>query len=99
MIINFHKDGKGQTYIEWELPTIAGGAAYKRAWIQHRTEKDWAGTGRYLNIARVDGPHQGPGGPATDFPIFSRDLTDEEILMSFVSSACAITGCHIKTVA
>lgn len=82
-------DTKNQVYIEWE--TAPGG--YKRAWIQHRTgaDKDWAGTGRYLNVVRVEAPGQGPAGNATDFPIFS-DLSDEQILEAFVASVCAITG-------
>jgi hypothetical protein len=68
---------------------------WKRAWIQDRSgsDKDWAGTGRYLNVVRVDGPGIGPGGNATDFPIFC-DLPDEQILEAFVQSVCAITGCQ-----
>jgi hypothetical protein len=83
------KDGKGQPYIEWEI----GPGGFKRAWIQHReADKDWASTGRYLNVVRVDEYDKGPSGNATDFPIFSQ-LSDEQILIAFVSSVCAITGC------
>jgi len=82
-------EGKGQTMIEWE---IAPGA-WKRAWIQNRhgTDKDWAGTGRYLNVVRTEGMGAGPGGNATDFPIFC-DLPDKQILTAFVQSVSAITG-------
>lgn len=84
-------DQKNQPYIEWEQ--IPGG--FKRAWIQHKDdpEKDWAGTGRYLNVARCEKPGH-PGGNPTDFPIFN-DLSDKQILIAFVHAASAITGCKI----
>ncbi len=86
------RDNKGQPFIEWEQ--APGG--FKRAWIQRKDDpnKDWAHPpdARYLNVVRVDGPGRGPGGMATDFPIYS-DLSDEQILESFVSAVCAITGC------
>lgn len=64
--MQFGTDGKGQPYVEWD---IAQGIL-KRAWIQHRTgPNDWAGTGRYLNVVRVEAPHSGPKGQAADFPI------------------------------
>ncbi len=92
--MKIEKDGKGQLYIEWDIAPGWGG--YKRAWIQHRTDpdKDWANTGRYLNVVRVEGPGQGPAGNATDFPIFS-ELPDEQVLEAFVHSVCAITGCKL----
>ncbi|MFL6203406.1 MAG: hypothetical protein ACJ76J_29925 [Thermoanaerobaculia bacterium] len=92
--MNIERDNKRQPYIEWEQ--ASGG--FKRAWIQRKDdpEKDWAKPpgARYLNIARVDAPGRGPGGNATDFPIYS-DLSDEQILEAFVTSVCAITGCPI----
>jgi len=91
-MINIQHDTKGQPFIEWEQ--APGG--YKRAWIQRKTnpDKDWAGTGRYLNVVRVEGLGVGPAGNATDFPIFS-SLSDEQILEAFVSSVSAITGCQL----
>ncbi|MEQ8412071.1 MAG: hypothetical protein RIC51_03715 [Erythrobacter sp.] len=84
-------DGKGSKYIEWKI----GEGGFKRAWIQHRTpDKDWAGTGRYLNVVRIEGFHKGPAGNATDFPIFS-DLPDEQILRNFVIATAAVTGLKI----
>ncbi|MCY9829484.1 MULTISPECIES: hypothetical protein [Vibrio] len=88
------KDGKGQLYIEWQQ--AAGG--YKRAWVQHREpDRDWANTpeGRYLNVVRIAELGAGPAGNATDFPIFS-PLSDEQILIAFVTSVSAITGCALK---
>jgi len=86
------RDTKGQPFIEWEQ--AAGG--YKRAWIQIKDEpdKDWAGSGRYLNVVRVEALRAGPAGNPTDFPIFS-ELSDEQILEAFVASVCAITGCRL----
>jgi hypothetical protein len=88
------KDGKGQLYIEWQQ--AAGG--YKRAWVQRRElDRDWANTpeGRYLNVVRIAELGTGPAGNATDFPIFS-SLSDEQILIAFVTSVSAITGCALK---
>jgi hypothetical protein len=86
------RDTKGQPFVEWEQ--APGG--YKRAWIQRKTDPatDWAGTGRYLNVVRIESLGQGPAGNATDFPIFC-DLPDEQILEAFVISVCAITGCRL----
>lgn len=88
------QDNKGQPFIEWEQ--APGG--YKRAWIQRKTdpEKDWAKApeGRYLNVVRIESLGSGPAGNATDFPIFS-NLPDEQILVAFVSTVTAITGCRL----
>ncbi|MGA3071866.1 MAG: hypothetical protein ABSD43_16795 [Terracidiphilus sp.] len=93
-MIEIRKDQKGQPYIQWEQ--APGG--FKRAWIQHKDaeEKDWAGTGRYLNVVRTAGKDSGPAGQATDFPI-SSDLPDEQILEAFVAAVCAVTGCKIPS--
>lgn len=91
-MINIQHDTKGQPFIEWEQ--VQG--APKRAWIQHKTdpEKDWAGTGRYLNVVRIERLGGGPAGNPTDFPIFNT-LSDEQILEAFVASVSAITGCPL----
>jgi len=92
-MIAIRRDGNGQPYIQWQQGE--GVDAYKRAWIQRRTgEKDWAGTGRYLNVVRAEGADTGPGGNATDFPVFSQ-LPDEQLLESFVAAVCGITGCPL----
>lgn len=93
-MIEVQTDGKGQLYIEWRQAAVPGG--YKRAWIQRKTDtsKDWAGTGRYVNVVRVEGPGEGPAGNATDFPVFS-DLPDRQILEAFVAAICAVTGCRL----
>ena len=84
------RDGKGQPYIEWKQGEVEG-RGFRRAWIQRRTKpKDWAGTGRYLNVARCEGPGR-VGGISSDFPIFS-NLPDAQILQEFVQSVCRITG-------
>ncbi len=85
------RDGKNQPYIAW---TSSGGS--KRAWIQKRQgDKDWAKTGRYLNVARTEELEGGPAGNATDFPIYS-SLSDDQILRAFVETVCAITGCPLS---
>ncbi len=93
--MQIQRDSKDQTFIEWQQ----GASGFKRAWIQRRpgTDKDWAGSkdGRYLNVVRVERPGAGPAGNATDFPIFS-DLSDEQILVAFVTSVSAITGCTLE---
>lgn len=90
------KDGNDSLCIEWEQAK----GHFKRAWIQHKTDpaKDWAEAknGRYLNVVRCNEPWR-PGGNPTDFPIFN-DLPDEQILLAFVHSTCAITGCEFKEV-
>ncbi len=93
-MIPIQRDGNGQPYIQWEQAATPGG--YKRAWVQRKTgDKDWAGTGRYLNVVRAEGPDTGPAGNPTDFPIYSQDLNDEQILEAFVAAVCAVTGCRI----
>lgn len=91
--MNVLTDSKGQSFIEWKQ--APGG--YKRAWIQHKFDpsKDWASTGRYLNVVRIESLGGGPAGNATDFPVFSQ-LTDEQVLVAFVASVCAITGCPLS---
>ncbi len=89
--MKIERDGGNQPYIEWEQAP----GSYKRAWIQFKDtpEKDWAGTGRYLNVVRCNEPGKIGGNP-TDFPIFN-DLPDEQVLVAFVHAACAITGCEM----
>ena len=91
-MMNIQKDTKDQPFIEWEQ--APGG--FKRAWIQHKaeSEKDWAGTGRYLNVVRIERLGGGPAGNPTDFPIFT-PLSDEQILEAFVAAVSAITGCRL----
>ena len=85
--MKIEKDGNGHLYVEWTRAK----KGHARAWVQHRTgDKDWAGTGRYLNVVRCNSPGH-PGGNPTDFPIFN-NLPDEQVLLSFVYAANAITG-------
>ncbi len=86
--MQIRRDGNGSLYIEWEQ--VSG--SFKRAWVQHKhgTERDWAGTGRYLNVVRCNSEGH-PGGNPTDFPIHN-DLSDEQILRAFVHSVSAIVG-------
>ena len=89
--MNIQRDGKEQPYVEWEQ--APGGA--KRAWVRHADRAtDWAETGRYINVVRIEGLGTGPAGQSTDFPIFN-DLPDEQVLIAFVSAVCGITGCPI----
>jgi hypothetical protein len=93
-MLEIRRDTKGQPYIQWMQRDTDGG--YKRAWIQHKTgTADWAGTGRYVNVVRTEGPSTGPAGNATDFPVFSAHLSDEQVLEAFVACVCAVTGCPI----
>ena len=83
------RDSANQPYIQWAQ--VSGG--YKRAWLQHREgDKDWAGTGRYINVARCERSDGGPSGNATDFPVFNK-LPDEQALIAFVQAVNAVTGC------
>ena len=89
--MKIEQDGKGQPYIEWEQSE--GG--YKRAWVIRREDgehRDWAKTGRYLNVVRCNSRGH-PGGNSTDFPVFNSPLSDEQLLRAFVHSVCAMTGC------
>jgi hypothetical protein len=89
--MKFGTDGKGQVFVEWNRGA-AGTNGWARAWISRRDgEKDWAGTGRYLNATRVDAPGGGPSGTGPDFPI-SSSLSDQEILRAYVVTVSAITG-------
>ena len=81
------RDGNDRPYVEWDQ----GYGCYKRAWIQTRSgDKDWAGTGRYLNVVRCSEPGR-PAGNPTDFPIYN-DLPDQQVLLAFVLATNAITG-------
>lgn len=89
--MNILKDSKHQPYVEWKQ----GPNGAKRAWIRHaESGTDWAGTGRYINIVRIEALGGGPSGNSTDFPIFN-DQPDEQVLDSFVAAVCGITGCPI----
>lgn len=92
--LKIQRDGNDAPYIEWEQRP--GGI--KRAWVQRKdttSDKNWADVpdGRYLNVVRCTEWGR-TGGNATDFPIFS-ELPDEQILVAFVTSVSAITGCQI----
>ena len=91
--MNVVRNGQDQLMIEWEMAD----GCWKRAWIEDRSsnDKDWAGTGKYLNVARVNGPGIAPDGNVTDFPIFC-ELPGEQILEAFVQLVCAITGSRPK---
>lgn len=89
--MQIQRDGNGSPFIEWEQAE----GCYKRAWIQRKSDdRDWAGTGRYLNVVRCNSPGH-PGGNPTDFPIFN-DLPDGQILIAFVQSVSAMTGCKLE---
>ena len=89
----FHRDNNGSLYVEWQQNQTGG---FKRAWIRKPTapEKDWAGTGRYINVAMIPSLGAGPGGASADFPIFNK-LPDEQVLTAFVAAICGVTGCEI----
>ncbi len=57
--MKIQRDGKDQPFIEWAV----GGNGYKRAWIQRRADpdKDWAKSGRYLNVVRIEAFGKGAG--------------------------------------
>ena len=84
------KDRSGQTMIQWLQSTH-----WKRAWIQRKADlaKDWAGAERYINVVRVEDGR--PAGNPTDFPVFTSPLSDEELLIAFVTAICAMTGCRL----
>lgn len=90
--MKIHTDTKGQLCITWAQAPGAGGE--KRAWVQRRTgTDDWAGTERYINVVRVDNGR--PSGNPTDFPIFHRDVSDEQALKAFVYGVNVATGCPL----
>lgn len=93
--MKIQRDSKDQPFIEWQQSENG----FKRAWVQRKpgTDKDWANAqdGRYLNVVRVERPGAGPAGNATDFPI-SSTLSDEEILVAFVTAVTDITGWQFK---
>jgi len=90
--MRIQRDGNGSLFVQWKQ----GETWAKRAWVQHKAdpEKDWARTGRYLNVVRCN-QDGNPGGNPTDFPIYN-DLPDEQILRAFVESINAITGCKFN---
>jgi len=78
MKVRIHRDTNEQLCVSWEQ--APGG--WKRAWVQYRTgDKDWAGTGRYVTIARCvdngNNPAQGADTPI-DLPTA---ISDREILI------------------
>lgn len=84
-------DGNQQPYIEWcQAKDPSGKLHLKRAWIRRSSaENDWASSGRYLHVARVD---NGKVNASPDFPILS-DLSSEQLLLTFVASLNILTGC------
>ena len=97
--MNIQRDNNGQPFIEWEqkAPNGAGTGGFKRAWIRRPTssDRDWAGTGRYVNVALTNGLGTGPAGQSADFPIFNQNLPDDQVLTAFVLAVCGMTGCEI----
>jgi hypothetical protein len=94
--MHFDNDGKGQRYVEWEI--APGRGILKRAWVQYREgKKDWAHTGRYLNVVRVEAPRSGPKGQAADFPIYLSvaDVSDDQVLTNFVRAVSQAVGCQL----
>lgn len=91
--MKIQRDSRDQPYIEW----AQGSNGFKRAWVQDRsgTDKDWANSGRYINVVRIERLGAGPAGNATDFPVFS-PLSDEQLLVAFVTGVSAITGCALE---
>lgn len=82
-------DGRGSIYVEWDIAT----GCHKRAWVQHRSgDRDWALTGRYVNVTRIEGLHQGPAGILSDFPVFREGVPDRTVLEDFVAGICAAVG-------
>lgn len=90
--MNILIDGNGQPYVEWQQ----GPHGAKRAWVRRPSDpaKDWAETGRYVNVVRINALGGGPAGQSTDFPIFN-SLPDEQVLIAFVAAVCGITGCKM----
>jgi len=92
-MMSIQHDGNGSPYLEWAQSS----GEIKRAWVTTLAPdhaKNWAGTGRYLNVSRCNrGGHV--GGTPVDFPIFN-DLPDEQILWAFLYSVTAITSCPLR---
>ncbi len=59
------------------------------------SETELTPEGRYLNVVRIAEFRCRPSWQCYDFPIFS-PLPDEQILVAFVTSVSAITGCALK---
>ncbi|UYW34474.1 hypothetical protein [Methylorubrum extorquens] len=97
--MHFRTDGRGQQVVAWEISP----GAWKMAWIQDRngTDKDWAGTGLYLNVVRTEGPNSGPGGNATDFPIgkHMQGVPQKQILATFVLTVSTMCGLDVSLAA
>jgi len=96
--MNIQHDGNNRPFIECEQMQSGGPGTggFKRAWIRRPTPgspQDWAGTGRYINVAPIGGLGQGPAGQSADFPIFNRRISDDEALVTFVAAVCGFTGC------
>lgn len=96
--MNIQQDNNGQPFIEWEQKAVGGTGTggFKRAWIcrPSTADRDWAGTGRYVNVAPTSGLGTGPAGQSADFPIFNH-LPDDQVLISFVVTICGMTGCEL----
>ena len=85
-------DSLGQPYIEWHVSN----SNHFRAWIQRKSgADDWAGTRRYLNVARCNDNAGSPNGNPTVFPVF-HDVPDDQVLLGFELAVCAITGCVLR---
>ena len=105
MEIQYDKTKKKQPYIRWVQYSCPdkGIYVYKRAWIRETDEegKDWAKTGKYINVVRCD-EKGNPAGNPTDFPIYvdteaEHTPSAEQILISFVTTVNGITGCSFNS--
>jgi hypothetical protein len=97
--MNIQRDTNNQPYVEWQqmAPGGPGSGGFKRAWIRKPvpgSPQDWANTGRYVNVAAIASPGQGPA-PGADFPVFDPTLRDDQVLYAFVAAICGLTGCQI----
>jgi len=97
--MNIQYDNNGQPFVAFEQmpPGGPGTGGFKRAWIRKPvpgSPVDWAGTGRYVNVGMTSGLGGGPA-PGADFPIFDRNLPDDQVLHAFVAAVCGITGGQI----
>jgi len=68
-----------------------GDGYFKRIWIQYRSgDRDWAGTGRYVNIGNwKDGRLVGI---PQDLPVYRRDVTDAQIVFAIALVLNGTTG-------